>query len=250
MLGKHIAVLLAGLMFPLLAASQDTLRIGVSDSDGPPINVISRDALRSGLTLDIGTLLARELNVKADFVVVSRKRVESSLEAGRVDIICNANPVWYDDATKFQWTHELYPQIERVATRLAQADITKTSDLSGMRIATIHGYSYPTLENMWSTGQASRTSEERLDLMMKALTDHLADAAIVTELEFVFWAKSSPAIARQIKIHPMVFTSVPTMCALSPLSPFTLAQLNRAIDQLQQTGRLKATLSAYQWHPD
>ena len=112
----------------------------------------------------------------------SRANVSSVARSRPGRPICNANPVWYDDATKFQWTHELYPQIRKRRYPVAQADITKTSDLSGMRIATIHGYSYPTLENMWSTGQASRTSEERLDLMMKALTDHLADAAIVTNL--------------------------------------------------------------------
>jgi ABC-type amino acid transport substrate-binding protein len=250
MLRSNIATLLACLAFSLAAAAQNTLKIGVADSDGPPIAVVSNNVLVSGITKEIGTLLAHELDVKPTFIVISRKRVESAIETGHIDIICNANPDWYDDAGQLQWTREIFPQIEKIATLDTVGDINRQNELSGMRIATIHGYSYPTMEQMWSSGQASQTTEENLSLMMKAVSGRLADAAIVSELEFAAWARSNPQAAPRLKLHPLIVTSVPTMCALSPASNFKLANLDRAIDHLHQTGAFKALLHRYQWHPD
>jgi len=247
MLPRHIVALLAGLAFSLQGLAQEPLRIGVADSDGPPIAVVINNTVVSGVSKDLGVLLAQQLHVEPQFIVISRKRVESFLERGKVDIVCNANPDWYDDAALLGWTHQIYPQVEKIATPRTSLEIRQIGDLSGMRIATIRGYGYPSLEAMWATGKAKRNNEDRLDLMMKALNSNLADAAIVSELEFAAWAKSYPQAASQLKIHPLIMTSVPTMCAVSPYSRFSVEALNQAIDHIH--GPLATLLRSYQWHP-
>lgn len=199
--------------------------------------------------MDIGNLLAKELEAKPIFVVISRKRIEWALEQGKVDLVCNANPDWYGNSSQLKWTHEVFPQVEKIASANSPVMIRQIEDLYGKKIVTIHGYIYPTLESIWAQGKASRLTETRLDLMMKALSSKFADAAVVSELEFSYWAKRFPQAASQIKLQPLVITAVPTMCALSPRSRYPLTQLDQAIDHLSQSGQLKVVLQRYQWRP-
>jgi polar amino acid transport system substrate-binding protein len=249
MVKVNIATVLALLAIAQPLSAQTVLKIGVSDSDGPPIAVVTESVLTAGVSWDVGQLLAQEMQVKPAFVVISRKRVEWSLEKGRVDIVCNANPAWYGDAAQLKWTRELFPQIEKIATLNNAQIIRQLDDLNGQTIATIHGYTYPTLTAFWSNGRGRQITETRLDLMMKALSSKLANAAVVSELEFSYWSKRNPEAASQIRLQPFIVTSVPTMCALSPQSSFRVEQLDQAIDHLNKTGQLKTMLRRYQWQP-
>ena len=105
MLKANIAVLLVSLSLTEHVLAQNIIKIGVSDSDGPPVAQFTDNNLSSGLTMDIGNLLAKELEAKPIFVVISRKRIEWALEQGKVDLVCNANPDWYGNSSQLKWTH-------------------------------------------------------------------------------------------------------------------------------------------------
>jgi polar amino acid transport system substrate-binding protein len=242
----HIAGVLLVLVVAT-ASAKNVLRIGVSDSDGPPIAVVAGNVLVSGLSRDLGSALADTLDRRPVFVVVSRKRVEWALESGTVDIVCNANPAWYEDAGQLGWTQSLYPQVERIATREDASAVRQVSDLAGRRIGTIRGYTYPQIEPLWANGKAGRSNEDRLALMMKSLQSKVTDAAIVSELEFGVWARANPAAAQRIRIQPYVVSSIPTSCAVSPRAKTSVTEMNRAIEQLRAQGRLKAILHTYEW---
>ncbi|WP_229804577.1 substrate-binding periplasmic protein [Paludibacterium paludis] len=231
------------------AVAGGTLRIGVADSDGPPIAEFTGQKLSGGLTLDIGTALARAMQMTPEFVIISRRRVEPSIESGKVHIICNANPAWFSNADKLQWSQEIYPQIERLASLKPMPDLRDRAQLAGKRIGTIRGYNYPSLDSLFAQGRAIRQDEAHLELELKAILKSLSDVAVVSELEFAFWAKSRPASAARLKLHPMIVTSMPTMCAAAPDAPFPVDQLNQAIEQLQKSGQLKTLLKNYQWTP-
>ncbi|OHX12181.1 substrate-binding periplasmic protein [Chromobacterium sphagni] len=226
-----------------------SLRIGVADTDAPPIAVLSEDGntLTGGLARDLGLLLAEEINLKPQFVLLARRRVEPSIESGKVDIICNANPDWFPNSSRLGWTHEIYPLVERVLSLKGQPPIRQLDDLAGKNIGTLHGYHYPTLEYLWASNRSQRQTEARFDLLFKSLEKHLSDVAIVTELTYVWWTRGHAQEAAAFKVHPLLVSSQPTMCALSPQSPLKLDELNRAIDRLHKSGKLKTLMSRYQW---
>ncbi|QEL57205.1 substrate-binding periplasmic protein [Chromobacterium paludis] len=235
------------LLLLALSASAAPLRIGVSDSDGPPLAVISEDGntLNGGLTRDLGALLAAELEMKPEFVILARKRVEPAIESGKVDIVCNANPDWYGNSARLGWSHVIYPLTERVLSPKGLPPIRKFDDLAGKRIGIQHGYHYPELEYLWASNRSSKDTEARFDLLFKSLEKRLSDVAIVTEIIYVWWAHEHTREAASFKLHPLVVSSMPTMCALSPKSPIKLEQLNRAVDKLQKNGKLKTMLTHY-----
>ncbi|MBM2885865.1 transporter substrate-binding domain-containing protein [Chromobacterium phragmitis] len=230
------------------AVSAAPLRIGVADTDAPPMAVLSSDGakLTGGLSLDIGQLLAEELNMQPQFVILARRRVEPAIEAGKVDIICNANPDWYGNSARLNWSREIYPLTERVLSLKGVPTIRQFDDLAGKRIGTQHGYHYPELEYLWASNRSMRETEVRFDLLFKSLEKQLSDVAIVTEFIYAWWARSHAQEAAAFRLHPLVVSSHPTMCALSPQSPLKLDALNRAIERLHKNGKLKAMLTRYQ----
>jgi ABC-type amino acid transport substrate-binding protein len=201
----------------------------------------------SGLMKDLGDALARTLGMRPEYMVVSRNRVESNILQSKVDIHCNANPKWYSNAARLGWTREFFPQIERLISLKTEPDITEIDQLKGKRIGTTLGYHYALLEPMWQAKQATRVNDTRIDLLMRALQVKITDVAIDSELEFAAWAKANPHDARALKVHPMVFSSVPTMCAVAPNANVSVKELDQAIEKMDKGGQIKAILARYQW---
>ncbi|WP_028535083.1 substrate-binding periplasmic protein [Paludibacterium yongneupense] len=243
----HIVLLLLLLTFSRVYAAS-VIRIGVADTDSPPIVVIAENSgqLVGGLSFDLGTLLAHELGARPQFVVLSRKRVEPWIESGRVDIICNANPAWFGNAEHLGWSREVYPLVERLVSLRRLPDIHQLDDIVGRRIGTIHGYNYPLFDALWEQGRATRIEEPYIDLMMKALGKGLSDVVAIPELSYAAWLRNNAKIAQTFKVHPMIVSSLPTACAVAPHSTFTLGQVNQAIDRLTRNGQLKTLLKSYQ----
>jgi ABC-type amino acid transport substrate-binding protein len=231
-------------------AADTPLRIGVSDSDAPPIVILGKGpnkGMISGLMKDLGDALARTLGMPPEYVVVSRNRVENNILQSKVDIHCNTNPKWYSNAAQLGWTRELFPQVERLISLKSEPNITKLDQLKGKRIGTTLGYHYDSLEPMWQAKQATRVNDTRLDLLMRALEVKITDVAIDSELEFAAWAKANPHEARALKMHPLLFSSTPTMCAVAPKSNVSVKELDQAIEKMDKSGQIKAILARYQW---
>lgn len=229
------------------------LRLTIAESDGPPIALLENKRLVGGLIKDIGDALARELNTQAEYNVVPRGRVEHMIEQGKSHITCNTNPKWYAPAysTPLEWTKEIYPQVERLVSLDTMPDIRTIDDLKGKKISTTYGYSYPpAISQLWYTQQATQKPELRMALMMNAVRRKLTEIAIVSELEFAYWSKQHPSLATSFKTHPLVISTMPTVCAVSKNSAYSATQLNQAIDRLKINGELNAILKRYGWRPD
>lgn len=246
-------LILLSLAAALAAGSSqaDELRVGVAESDAPPIVV--QDAshqLAPSLSYDLGWALAKALGTDARFHLLSRNRVEQAVEHSEVDIICNANPAWFGNAARLSWTRDVYPQIERVITsKTLPRQIAANMDMSGLRIGVIRGYHYPELEPLWQQGKATRVDHARLESSLKALGMGGVDAVITSELELAGWARNNAAAAQRIKTQPWVVSTHQTYCAVAPKPRYSLAQVDRAIVALAREGEIQRILQRYQWQP-
>lgn len=250
MVSKIVRVIFFWLGVSHITLAGATLQLTVADSDSPPIAVLEGKRLVGGLAKALGDALAQELNANVEYIVVPRARVGTLIEQRTFQVACNSNPTWHPLSTHLLWTKEIYPQVERLASLASMPDIHALQELKGLRISTIYGYSYPPiLSHLWFTHQATRQQERRLGLMMKAVERKLADVAVVSELEFAYWAKQNPEAASLVKLHPIIVSSIPTRCAVSEYATFTVDQLNHAIDRLRSSGKLAAILRNYAWKP-
>lgn len=224
------------------------LRIGVSESDAAPIVVLNAKRELSGLSKDLGEALARALDTQAEFVVLSRNRVEPALQAGKVDLVCNANPAWYVNSDHYGWTRDFYPQVERIVTlKSYPRTIRNSEDLTSLRLGVIRGYHYPTLEPLWQSHLTERANHPHLASSLKALRLGMVDAVISSELELAAWAKQNPQPGQQLRIQPWVVSTMPTKCAVATMGNYDVDALDHAIAQMEKQGELGRIVQGYRW---
>lgn len=212
-----------------LANATVTLRIGVPEPTYPPIAIISGNRLVGGYLYSIGTQIADSLNATPEFFVIPTKRVETLLNSDAIHLVCHLNPAWLKAPDTLGWTHAIYQISGRIISLRNIPDIHTIYDLSGKRISTVRGYTYPSLAYLWKKHKATRVDEKNIDQMLRAVKHRIADVAIVPDMEFGAWVERHPHDHPFYKTHPIILGTKPTMCAVSPYSPFSVAQLNEAI---------------------
>ncbi len=243
-----VLTIAAAVLLTTGARAAPALRIGVADSDSAPIVVLAGSQLVGGLSKELGEELGRTLKAPVEFIVVSRKRVELAIDSGSIDIVCNTNPAWYVGASRVGWTREFYPQVERVMSlKPHPRTINSIDELTGQRIGVIGGYHYSAVEPLWQGQRATRVNQPRLPLLMRALQTGMVDVVINSELEMSAWARANPAQAANLRLHPLVVSSMPTRCAVSPGSRYSESRLDQAIAEMEQNGSIRRILDRYEW---
>jgi len=242
---------LAGLLLLAAHAAQaaPVLRVGVSESDAAPIVVLdAKRELASGLSKDLGEGLARALGSRVSFVVLSRNRIEPALQGGKVDLVCNANPAWFANPARYDWTRPFYPQIERIVTLNNHPRTIKgSSDLAALRLGVIRGYHYPALEPLWQNHTAERANHPHLDSSLKALGLGMVDAVVSSELELAAWVKQNPQAGERLRMQPWVISTLQTKCAVARSGQYRVSAIDQAISMLEKQGELQRTLQGYRW---
>ncbi|WP_018152691.1 substrate-binding periplasmic protein [Leeia oryzae] len=209
----------------------------------------SPEKLTGGIVYDLANLLAGELQVDVKFVESSRKRVEFTLLSGNVDIACNTNPAWMAQSGRYGWTQPIFAHEEVIVTLAAEDFKPDTlAELKGKRLGTILGYFYPELQNAFAH-DVKRMDEPTLDSNFRKLQLHLIDALITTRDEFFARLKLKPAERLAYRMSDFKVSESTAYCTVSPLSRFSVAQINQAIDRLKQSGKWTDLLSKYDLAP-
>ncbi|APW44565.1 substrate-binding periplasmic protein [Rhodoferax saidenbachensis] len=241
-------VVLAGVLaLPGPAQAQASLRYGVFESMGYPLN--TRDPqgrLNGGLLTDMGALLAKELGRQLQTVPLSRRRIEPSLLRGDVDLVCYHSPGWTEQHAQFGWTIATLPQIERIVVRKgAPMPEDLPQDVMGKRISTQHGYGYPPLQPLFEAGQATRVDDSKVEFQFKSVALGASDMLVTSEAEIEGYFYDHPQERGQFETSKAIFTSVPTQCAVSPKSRASLTEINKALAHLMHTGALERLAKKY-----
>ncbi len=244
------ALCLLAVTLPAAAADDDhTLTVGVTENDAAPSMIFSyspQPQLDGGLWKDLLDSIAHQLGQRVQYLPLARKRMDSYLQGGQIDMVCNTNPAWWEAPERFHWSLPLSEQVERFVSPLTLHErITSLSQLNGRRIGTVIGYHYPALAHAFAHG-AQRIDQQQGNLQLRAAASGVVDVAVVDELSFAWWLKNNLREAHQVQLQPLVLSRMPLSCALSRRSHLAPASLNHAIRTLQQQGVLAARLKPYQ----
>lgn len=231
------------------AANDNTLTVGVTENDAAPSMIFSyspQPQLDGGVWKDLLDSIAHQLGQRVAYLPLARKRLDSYLQNGQIDMVCNTNPAWWEAPERFHWSLPLSEQVERFVSPLTLHErITSLSQLNGRRIGTVIGYHYPALAYAFAHG-AQRIDQQQGNLQLRAAASGVVDVAVVDELSFAWWLKNNLREAHQVQLQPLVLSRMPLSCALSRRSHLAPASLNHAIRTLQQQGVLAARLKPYQ----
>ncbi|MFJ2365261.1 substrate-binding periplasmic protein [Pseudomonas sp. NPDC087697] len=146
------------------------LRFAITDSWAMPMVQIEHGRPTQGILYDVMLSLATQVGLPAEFHVLARARLQSSMEHGEIDIRCYAAQSWLPNQSgDYIWSVPLWFQRDLlISTQGAPASVIPSS-LSVQPIGTVLGYSYPTLQALFDNGQLKRDDARNQEQVLQKL---------------------------------------------------------------------------------
>lgn len=227
----------------LSAASAPTLSLGYSDGDGEPFYLVHDGKLVGGFFFDLGQQLGSQLGVSVDFKKYSRNRVEQALASGEIDVLPYDNPDWSANPEQFIWSKPYFTKESVILLPKSHpSDVASSSDLKGMRIGTILGYYYPTLDREFAAGTIERDDVATLEQNIAKLKIGRIDALIASrnELDWTVGVQSDA-----FKRGSWVADSSPVSMAISRVSSVAPEAIFHALETLRRQGVIQRIWAKY-----
>ncbi len=188
-----------------------------------------------GFDVEVGTLIARELGVTAEFVEGEWDGLLAGVSGGRYDMVINGVEWSEDRAATYTFT-EPYAYIRTALIVPADnTDITSFEDLKGKTTANSIGSTYMTLaEDLGATVQGVDSLEETLELVMQGRVD----ATLNAEVSFLDYMAVHPDAPLKVVDLTEEASSVVIPVKMSDDNASFVAAINEAIENIAASGEL------------
>jgi ABC-type amino acid transport substrate-binding protein len=197
--------------------------------------------LVDGLHKDMGVALAKAMGREPRFVALPRKRIVAALRSGSADVLCGYVPEWLDG--HFAWSQPFLPLTEVVISNRAAERPLALAELAGQPLGTVFGYVYPTLEHVLGkrfVREDSPSTELNLRKLAAGRLKHVVTMDVFIDYRIKL---GDPALA----LHPpLLVKNYMGRCAVSLKGRVKLAEVERAVGQMQRDGSVAAMLARYQ----
>ena len=217
----------------LLAQIQErgTLVIG-TEGNWAPWTYHDKDDKLVGLDIEIGTLIAEGLGVKADFQETDWDAILAGVDSGRFDMACNGVGYTAERAEKYDFSTPYVYTPKVLVVRGDNTDITKLEDLDGKKTANSPGSTYADLGAQYG---AEVTSANTLDQTIELLLQDRVDATINAKGSIDDYLAEHPdadiKIVQQLDGDPVAYP-------MPKGSESLVKAVNDILDELRENGKL------------
>lgn len=198
----------------------------------------------SGLLMDLGQAIAKELGMVPVFSAVPRKRVEEMLIAGREHVVCYADPKWLEHSDQYQWSRVFLSNNNLLVTPIGTTPLKNLKEIAPGRAGTVFGYVYPELQLLFDNGTLQREDAPHDESNFKKFLAGRMSYMVTNQLFLDDALRQQPDAKGKIS-SIMKIREIETRCALSKLAPVTLEQFDAAMDRLKQRGVFAKIISNY-----
>ncbi|MES2582296.1 MAG: transporter substrate-binding domain-containing protein [Pseudomonadota bacterium] len=242
-----VATLGLGAAAAAFAQQPQPLRYGVFESMGYPFFVAgSAGTSHTGLLIELGEAIARQLNMGLVAVPLPRRRAEPGLIQGQIEMLCYFSPTWSEHPDKLAWSSAMLPQVERVvAPKGGRMGNAPNWEFEGKRVALQLGYHYPDLQRLVDRGKAVRVDQSKVALQFRSLEIKMADLLITSEGEIEGYFNDNPNARSEFDVSRTAFSVTPTHCAIGRHSRLSVAEIDKAIARLQSSGDMDRMAKRY-----
>jgi polar amino acid transport system substrate-binding protein len=241
-----IGVLFTSLFYSLSAKEyHESIVFSFGSHNGAPYTFTSGEHLVGGIIWDIAHELTDELNVRAEFVNIPRKRQATFLEKGEADIILISNPEWLSNKDSVRWSEELFKDRDILVT-LADSPLTINfkQDLFGLIIGTIRGYKYPLIDNNFDQQQMIRLDVRELHSNFEKLLLKRVDTFIDSSI-LINYQLSKRADMDMFRVETLEISNHQIHAAMSAKSSVSHQRILPALKKLKKDGVIDAILHKY-----
>jgi polar amino acid transport system substrate-binding protein len=153
-----------------VTAAEPPLRFAMPDSWAMPMVQYERGRPTQGILYDIMLSLATQVGVPAQFHVLPRTRVQSAMEHGEIDVRCYAAQSWLPNQSgDYIWSLPLLFQRDLLVSRQGPPTSVDAKTLPRQSIGTVLGYTYPTLQPLFDSGQLQREDARNQEQVLEKL---------------------------------------------------------------------------------
>ncbi len=239
---RYLAALALGLTSGYCLAGDGPLRFSIIESGVMPMVLIRDGKAVDGILHDIAVQLAGKVNRQAELLVLPRMRVHRALQDQQIDVRCYVNPNWLSDAYPgYAWSVPFMTQRDLLVSRSSQP--IDPTQLPAQSIGTVLGFKYPTLKNLFESGQLQRDDARTQGLVLRKLAAGRYDYAISNELALLWFNRGRDQAKQLHEVHELSRDEVACLVREAPDMP-TQALLD-AMRQMQENGEFTAILQRY-----
>lgn len=230
----------ASLLWVTSVHAVPALKILVDSSTAMPMALIVDAKIVGGIHQDVGLAIARELNAQPVFIVVPRKRIPIALQQGKGHIACHFLPEWLPGA--FDWSEPFMPNALLLLSNARVPRPESVAALRGVPIGTVLGFEYPDVALILGAEFVREDAVDATRNLMKFDAGR-SNHALTGEV-FLRYQQGRNGLARHVQ-NPLVVRRYLASCAVSRTSPYSLAEINRAIRSVRDRKEFDAIYEKY-----
>ncbi|MFI8581806.1 substrate-binding periplasmic protein [Ectopseudomonas khazarica] len=240
---RLLGALLLAVGVAAFAQEQRPLRFAVTESWAMPMMQIVDGQATTGILYDLQMRLAQKVGRTAELLVMPRLRVQRTLVRGEIDVRCYVNPSWLQESHhQYIWSLPFMVQHDLIVGRSAEPDFA-LEKLSGQRLGTVLGFSYPSLQALFDSARIHREDARTQALALEKLEAGRYRYALSNSLSLA-WFNRHRSKAEQLHVLGEISSDL-VSCIVRDEPDVPTQALLRALVQMKQDGEFEAILARY-----
>ncbi len=216
---------------------------GMNDNNSPPFlqfdNNTETPIIQGGLFFDLGLEIGRKLKRPIRFMLSPRKRLDSELAEGVIELVCYNTEAWAGSYAKdYNWSIPIFKQsnlIVGLKKTMANPQLKSLKDLKGRTLGTALGFVYPALSPYFKDGRIKREDAiSGADNIAKLLSERV-QYIVLNNLEYNYYRKKHS----NLQEAPFEIDPINVKCASSKKSDLKINDINAAVIKSKKSGRLQ-----------
>lgn len=222
----------------------EVLRFAASTSWNMPYAKFENERLTSGIVFELARAVEKELGMTLMFVALPRKRLDGAGLAGDYDLRCYLTPQWTEIPDKFVWSPKLFDITDVVfGTEAAPDPKTLAGIPQGAVIGAVLGYSYPTLEPFFVSGQFKREDAGGQENVMLKMNVGRTLYGVSDALALNWYQRTTPQ--HRLSKWRVGISRHDFQCAIPLNGSVPPGKILKALDDLKRSGRIEDILKNY-----
>ena len=226
-------------------ASTKQIRFTISESWGEPYTLLdSESKISGGLMPDLINAIAKKLKGKAEFIHVSRKRLDVLASEAGFDIRCFTRENWASNPEIFCWSKNIFTIVNQIVWKDPSLTVKNLNEIKGKTVGAILGYNYKGLDDYFASGKLVRSDVKSESINYEFLKAGRVDYAVFDAAN-LDWTLKNNKTSHDVKLGKLDFDVLPVKCAVLKTSPVLISDLNHAISDLEKEGFFDQLSSKY-----
>lgn len=227
-----------------VAQAKSQLVVNYAPSDNAPYIFLGPRGAESGIIVELMDELARRADVEVSYQQVARKRLEYSLQTGKIHVVVTSNPKWLVEPDRVDWALQIFDEKNVIVIRRDSPNITNVEGLIGLTLGTVLGYAYPEIDNELTNGLVVRSDSLEVMHNLTRLKAGRLDAVVTSDIQGAWLIKES-GYQNDLVFASFLVSEHKITPAVSKLSPVPLEQVNQILQSMLDDGFIAKLLQKY-----